>query len=116
MTTQIDVPAWIHSDHFDADVLSDPSHEDHAEMVSYLQDICQGGCASGAYMPAVTYHQALATMNEYGDEVLPYIEGNYGEIPTAPEATSWAGLACHYLSFAVELWAHGALAELDPEW
>lgn len=52
---------------------------------STIAAICHGGCASGAYMPAVTYSQALRTMGEHGDEVLKYIEDAMGELP-APNA------------------------------
>ena len=96
----IDVPAWIAQDITPADVAA----------------IVQGGCASGAYMPAVTYHEALATMSEYGDErggVLDYIEECTGEAPTFPvDPWSWAGLACHFMSSAVEWWAHGIADEI----
>jgi hypothetical protein len=44
------------------------------EEMCTLQSISQGGCASGAYMPAVTYHTALETMLEHGDDILSYIE------------------------------------------
>jgi hypothetical protein len=67
--------------------------------------ICQGGCASGAYMPAVTCWQALETMDSHGDEILDYIENALGEIPTPSPIQSWSGMACYYLSWAVELWA-----------
>ena len=69
-----------------------------------LAAILQGGCASGAYMPAVTYHDAIATMSEHGDEILEWIE-DYGEWPEIPPGCSWAGLACLFLSYAVELFA-----------
>ncbi len=98
----IDVPAWIDQDISFADVAA----------------IVQGGCASGAYMPAVTYHQALATMGEHGDDVLQYIEDSLGELPQPPRDTSWSGLACFYLSCAVELWAgtiEADLEEFEPE-
>jgi hypothetical protein len=85
----VEVPAWISEDISPYDVAA----------------IVQGGCASGAYMPAVTYWQALATMNEHGDTVLQYIEDQLGEIPQPAEVQSWAGLACHYVSLAVEIWA-----------
>jgi hypothetical protein len=91
----VDVPAWIKQDITAADVAA----------------ILQGGCASGAYMPAVTCHQALQTMNEHGDDVMDYIEDTLGELPSA-EPGSWAGLACHYLSQAVELWAGSIEDEL----
>lgn len=78
-----------------------------------LEDLCQGGCASGCYMPAVTYYQARETMNEHGDNVLQYIEDQYGELPKVPDGESWSGIAVFYLSVAVELWAHSALAEAE---
>lgn len=43
----IEVPRWIDQDISPNDIAA----------------ICQGGCASGAYMPAVTYYQALAQFN-----------------------------------------------------
>lgn len=67
--------------------------------------INQGGCASGAYMPAVTYHKALATMFEHGDDVFDYIYERTGEIPAPASVQSWSGLATFYLSHAVELYA-----------
>jgi hypothetical protein len=91
----IDVPAWI-----DQDI-----------DTNQIAAILQGGCASGAYMPAVTYHKALATMTDHGDEVLELIDFHYGEIPQPQDGTSWAGIAVHYLSIAVELWAMGIADE-----
>ena len=83
------VPPWIEQDITPATVAA----------------ILQGGCDSGAYMPAVTYYEADKTMSEHGDDVLEYIEDALGEIPSAHIATSWSGLAVFYLSTAVELWA-----------
>lgn len=97
--TPVDVPRWIEQDITPADVAA----------------IVQGGCASGAYMPAVTYHQALATMNEHGDDVMQYIDdAGLGEVLNAEEIVkqSWAGMACYFLSVAVEAWAAGAESEL----
>ena len=86
----LDVPAWIEQDISPSDVAA----------------IVQGGCASGAYMPAVTYHTARETMNEHGDDVLQYIQDAFGEIPPLEMTDmSWAGLAVHFLSYAVEIWA-----------
>jgi hypothetical protein len=59
----IDVPAWIADDISPSDIAA----------------ILQGGCARGAYMPAVTYRKALATMAEHGDDVLDYVQGAIGE-------------------------------------
>lgn len=92
----VDVPEWIEQDITPADVAA----------------IVQGGCDSGAYMPAVTYHRALATMAEHGDDVLQYIEDR-DRMPESLPAGSWAGLACWFLSAAVELWANSVENELD---
>lgn len=91
-----DIPAWIDQDISPYDVAS----------------ILQGGCASGAYMPAVTYHQALKTMQEHGDDVLQYIEDSAGELPDV-SGQGWSQMACTYLSTAVELWASAIENELD---
>ena len=94
----IDVPRWIDQDITPYDVAA----------------ICQGGCASGAYMPAVTYYQALETMNEHGDDIFEYIENSYGEIPMPPDAAMyWMGMAAFYVSLAVELWASGVEDEIS---
>lgn len=87
------VPAWIDQDITPADVAA----------------IIQGGCASGAYMPAVTYYTAKQTMAEHGDEVLEYIEDHLGELPSV-EGGSWSGIAVLFLSTAVEIWA-GSIAD-----
>jgi hypothetical protein len=89
IASMVDQPAWI----------TEPLD------ISDIQAIQQGGCASGAYMPAVTYHQALSTMAEHGDDVLQFIEDAYGEVPAPPEPVCWSHLATFYLSTAVELWA-----------
>ena len=91
-----DVPAWIDQGITPCDVAA----------------ICQGGCASGAYMPAVTYWQARETMSEHGDDVLQFIEDVRGELTSVPEGKSWSGIAVHFLSDAVELWASWIESEL----
>ena len=93
----IDVPAWI-----DGDI-----------SASTIASIVQGGCASGAYMPAVTYWQALETMTRHGDDVLQYIDDVMGELPAPSRGESWSGMACFYLSYAVELWAGDIWARLE---
>ena len=91
-----DVPAWIDQDITPCD----------------LAAICQGGCASGAYMPAVTYRAAVVTMSEHGDDVLQFIEDVCGELPRVPKGESWSGIAVYFLSTAVELWASWIESEL----
>ena len=96
--TNIDAPAWI-------DWRQDISP-------STIAAIVQGGCASGAYMPAVTYHDAAQTMARHGDDVLQYIEDAYGELPQPDRSESWSGIAVFYLSCAVEIWAASVEAAL----
>jgi len=71
-----------------------------------MAGIYQGGCASGAYMPAVTYWQALETMSAHADDVIEYLEGEEPEfIPQLiPAEDTWSGYCVKLLSFAVELW------------
>lgn len=78
-----------------------------------IASICQGGCASGSYMPAVTYNRAIDTMARYGDEVLEYIDDVLGELPKFRSDVSWGGLCCIFLSLAVELWAGDVMAQLE---
>jgi len=72
--------------------------------IADIQAIQQGGCASGAYLPAVTYYLALYTMRRHGDEVIEYLSDNYGDMPV-PEGLSWSHLNVYFLSSAVECWA-----------
>lgn len=86
----IEIPSWI----------------DQNITTHTIAAILEGGCSSGAYMPAVTYHEALATMGTYGNDVLDYIHENLGgEYEYPPKSESWEGIAVYYLSMAVELWA-----------
>ena len=89
-----------------------PDYVDQDITGSTVAAIVQGGCASGAYMPAVTYSDAKRMMNEYGNRALEDIESAYGELPQPPPDSSWDGIAVFYLSAAVELWAHGVRDEL----
>ena len=79
-------------------------HMGELESISEIQAILQGGCSSGAYMPAVTYYDALQCMSEYGNEVLDYIESCYGELPEIEKGSSWSGMAVLFCSYAVELY------------
>ena len=95
----VSVPSWIEQDITGADIAA----------------IVQGGCSSGAYMPAVTYHQAAETMGEHGNDVLQFIEDSLGELPPPVTGESWYGMAVHYLSIAVELWASSVEDEVRSE-
>jgi hypothetical protein len=89
----IEVPSWISQD-----------------IDSYqLAAILHGGCASGAYMPAVTYYDARETMMQYEDEILDYADcSSFDQF----NATYLSGLICDILSFAVELWASNVADEV----
>jgi hypothetical protein len=91
-----DVPAWV------------------GEMsVSQAMAVYQGGCASGAYMPAVTYATALEVMNEHGNDVLAYIEdAGYEDESFSFEGKSWAGIAVAFLSTAVDNYCNGMISDL----
>ena len=70
---------------------------------------------SGAYMPAVTYRAAAETMSEHGDDVIDYIDHNFGDVTIMLSDHSWDGLACHLVSTAVELWASAVESTMDDE-
>ena len=63
-------------------------------------------------MPAVTYHLAIATMAERGDEIFVYLEDmgllddSASWLPTlSNHLGSWGELCVWWLSCAVEWWA-----------
>ena len=99
----IDVPAFVTFEGSPGGIFS-PSPYDVATII-------QGGCASGAWMPAVTYHTALRNMTENGDEILQYIEDSDGALPDVT-GQSWGNMACTYVSTAVEIWACRVASEL----
>ena len=79
-----------------------------------VEAITIGGCASGAYMPAVTYYQAIATMAEHGDDIFEYIYDQYGERLEVPNSVeTWGQLCVHYLSVAVEIWAQNVMSQAE---
>jgi hypothetical protein len=86
---EIDVPEWV-----DQDIAS---HQ--------VASIIEGGCDSGAYMPAVEYFTAKEIMNKYGDDVCAYIDENSCGVDIEIDLTSWSNIAVKLLSTAVELWA-----------
>ena len=93
---------------FEIDV---PSFIDQDISASTIAAIIEGGCSSGSYMPAVTYHEALETMNNYGDDVLSMVEeAGHG---ISLNGGLWAGLACQLVSSAVESWASSIEGDLQ---
>ena len=91
-----------------SDFVAIPEWIEQDLCTTQLAAILQGGCASGAYMPAVTYYDARKTMDRYGDDVLAFLqkyEYDYPEIFALGPNQSWDGIAVHFLSAAVEFWA-----------
>ena len=76
--------------------------------------IYQGGCESGAYMPAVRYYDALRTMDAHGDDVLQYLEDYDSDIlpRLVRPGMSWAGIAVAFVATATDIWAFGIADEL----
>ena len=100
------IPTWIDAECLPTDCPT--------EMMQWVQDLMYGGCASGQYMPAVTYWQAKATMAEHGDDVLDFIEDRLGGADLdSPQGMSWGAYCCYLVSYAVELWASEAEAQLE---
>lgn len=73
--------------------------------VEDIQAIQEGGCESGAYMPAVTYIKARETMAEHGDDVLEFLEEYEHVSHYVSPGMSWSQIQCNILSAAVEFWA-----------
>lgn len=100
-----DTPAWICR--VPESLWNMPGKWNHGITVSEIDAVCEGGCASGAWMPAVTYWEAQTIMNEHGDDVLEFIEDILDEAPSPERGSSWSAHAVHYLSMAVEMWCSG---------
>ena len=90
----LDVPRWVERD----------------ITVGQVRSIAEGGCGSGAYMPAVEGYTALQTMAEHGDAVVHWLEDYADAFELNPLAESWAGFASRVLTYAVDVWA-GVVAE-----
>ena len=70
-----------------------------------MAGVYHGGCASGSYMPAVTYWQAKETMAHYGEKIWEYLQDHYVlDNNILNLDTSWGNLLCNIVSMAVELW------------
>ena len=98
----VEVPRWI-----DQDI-----------SPSTIQAILQGGCASGAYMAAMWYSEAIKTMSLHGDEVVAFLDEHIGGVESGdgwPAFGSWGEIACYYLSSAVEVWCRGAASDLEQD-
>jgi hypothetical protein len=79
--------------------------------ISEAMAIRKSGCASNAHISCF-YYEARQIMAKHGDDVLDYIEEATGTLPPPPADTSWSGIAVHYLSMAVEIWASGYISDM----
>lgn len=88
-----DQPSWI-------------KHMGVIEDVSELKAILEDGCASGAYMPAVTYSTAWDTFCLYGDDIVDFLTDHYWDdvIEFDLRSETNQGFAVKLCSLAVELW------------
>ena len=85
----IEVPRWIDKDITGYQVI----------------EVTRHGCASGAYMPAVTYHTALHTLSEEFPWMENYLEQcGWDELAIDVMKHGWAHTAVQVLSIAVECW------------
>jgi len=112
LAEDVEFPDWIDRDSF---VEMNHDRDEEIVWVSSIKDLNYGGCASGCYMPAVTYYKARQTMAEHGDEVLAHIWEQLGEIPAPSDDThpSFSAACCHWLSMAVEMWAQTVLLDIE---
>jgi hypothetical protein len=75
------------------------------DSIYELKAIKEGGCESGAYMPAVTYSTALKCMYEHYEEIEAIFQDHgYESIEFDLESETFAGFSSRLVSMAVELW------------
>ncbi len=77
------------------------------DSIAEMHAINQGGCESGAYMPAVTYHTALECMANYPQEVQEGVEFRYETIEFDLSRDSISTFASKLVAAAVESWVSG---------
>ena len=93
----LEIPAWIEQD----------------ITVCTVRAICQGGCASGAYMPAVMYFEAKQAMAQHGEDIFDFITDRLGDYGLDNDCTSYGMKCSAWVSAAVELWAAEALFMIE---
>lgn len=103
---------WDHEEKPVSDYLDVPEWIEEDITVGTIAAVCQGGCASGAYMPTVTYWQALETMGKYSDEIERYLDDSGMDMLESIAYDHWAGVAYTVVSSAVELWCSSIEEEL----
>lgn len=83
------------------------------DSISEIQAILQGGCASGAYMPAVTYSTSLECMAQCSDSVEKQLAEMDLEFSFNPANDSFSGFCVDLCSAAVEAWCYQFADILD---
>ena len=79
-----------------------------------LQSIAQGGCESGAYMPATTYYDAKEVMHKHGDDITDSITDLFEDgIKYDIADDTWAGFCSKVYSMAVENWVNEQMAMIE---
>ncbi len=117
---------WAHEDTTRFSIDCDPPSwlaiDTVGEVAAIQESLEEGsGLSSGVYMPAVTYRDALETMRDHGNSIFTYLE-EQGILSDSTQVTSWAQMACFFVSSAVEAWVSAnagtvaeAVAELSPQ-
>jgi hypothetical protein len=87
------------------------------DSLEELQAISQGGCASGAYMPAVTYHiarEAVFNDDSISEYAIDFLEEIGSTESLANHAKEGISAYCVYLcSVAVESWVNSVEQEVN---
>lgn len=75
------------------------------DSIYELKSIKEGGCESGAYMPAVTYCTALKCMTDHYEEIESILQDHgFETFDFNLERESFSGFCVRLVSMAVELW------------
>ena len=89
-------------------------HMGEIDSISEMQAIIQGGCASGAYMPAVTYAVALECFTEHSNEITDLLEEfGYEDFTFCLKTETLSSFASSMVSAAVECWVNQFQDMLD---
>lgn len=89
--------------------LGDPKHL--SDGFGSLQTLCQYGCESGTFGPAVYYSECMEIFEEYEQEVLEICEGAGFEVNLVELGLARATTRCVYV--AIESEAHRLLAMVE---
>lgn len=98
----------------DADGLDDHLTELQGYTLQDIKEIAQHGCASGAFMPAVTYYEARKWMLENEDYFNDLVDEMTSELCyELDKSFTLSGLAVDAYSYAVESFCQSLVSELE---